>query len=219
MNPDAQDTSPTARVVLRPEDPDVNAYAMINSLVVPRPIAWVSTLDGEGVGNLAPHSFFSVASSAPLVVCFTSVGRKDTLANVLATGEFVINVVSTPQIVECNTTSAMLPSSIDEAALVGVGMEPSETVAPPRVAGSPASIECTLHSTVEVGNSVLVLGDVRAMTIRTEVMKDGAVDVLALDPLARLGGTEWSSLGAIHNASRPDPEDVLREAGASATTS
>lgn len=204
-----QPHDPQPRVVSRPGEPGVNAYRLLTSIVLPRPIAWVSTLGADRVGNLAPHSFFSVASANPAVVSFTSVGHKDTLANVVATGEFVVNVVSTAQLAECNGTSAEVAASVDEATLLGIAMEPSEVVRPPRVVGSPASIECTLHSTVEVGDSVIVLGLVQAITIQERVLRDGRVDARELDPLSRLGGHQWGTLGPIHDVRRPRPEDVL----------
>src|SRR5690606_23977066 len=105
--------TPPPRVVYRPGEAGVNAYGLLTSIVLPRPIAWVSTIGSDGVGNLAPHSFFSVASARPPVVMFTSVGRKDTLANVLATEEFVVNVVSTAQLDQCNRTSAEVEPSVD----------------------------------------------------------------------------------------------------------
>ncbi|WP_109472680.1 flavin reductase family protein [Ornithinimicrobium cavernae] len=200
---------PSPRVVYRPGEEGVNAYRFLTSIVLPRPIAWVSSVGTDGVGNLAPHSFFSVASAVPPVVTFTSVGRKDTLANVVATGEFVVNVVSAAQLEECNATSAEVGPSVDEAALLGIAMEPSAVVRPGRVAGSPASIECTLHSTVDVGDSVLVLGLVQAITVHERVLRAGRVEARELDPLSRLGGHQWGRLGEIHDIRRPRPEDVL----------
>lgn len=204
-----QPVTPAPRRTFRPGQEGVNAYGLLTSIVLPRPIAWVTSVSADGVGNLAPHSFFSVASAAPPVVMFTSVGRKDTLANVLATEEFVVNVVSTPQLEQCNGTSAEVGASVDEAELLGIELEPSEVVAPPRVAGSPASIECTLHSTVEVGDSVVVLGLVQAITVADRVFSGRHVDAQLLDPLSRLGGHQWGTLGEIHAIRRPKPEDVL----------
>ncbi|MCK0113453.1 flavin reductase family protein [Ornithinimicrobium sp. F0845] len=197
------------RVVYRPGEEGVNAYRLLISVVLPRPIAWVSSLDAHGVGNLAPHSFFSVASARPPVVSFTSVGRKDTLANVLATEEFVVNIVSTELLEACNGTSAEVPPAVDEALLLGIELEPSAVVGPPRVVASPASIECTLHATVEVGDSVVILGLVQAITVQGRVLRDGRVDARSLDPLSRLGGHQWGTLGEIREVRRPRPEDVL----------
>ncbi|WP_235530162.1 MULTISPECIES: flavin reductase family protein [unclassified Nocardioides] len=179
------------RRVFAVDDPDVNPYRLLTALVVPRPIAWVSTLSGDGVVNLAPHSFFTVSSNRPPVVQFTSVGVKDTLRNVLATGEFVVNLAGLPQMDAVNQTSAPYEAGVDEAAALGIAMEPSELVAPPRVSDAPASIECVLHTTIEVGTCTLVLGRVVAVTVRDEAMVDGSPSMSRLQPVSRLGGAEW----------------------------
>lgn len=192
-----------ARQVFLPTDAGVNAYGLLTSLVVPRPIAWVSTLSADGVGNLAPHSFFTVASAQPPVVQFTSVGTKDTLRNVLATGEFVVNIASLPMLAAINASSASYGSEVDEAEIVGVIMEASERVSPQRVAESPASIECRLHSTVEVGDSTLVLGEVVAVTVRDELLHDGHPMIEGLAPLSRLGGDQWGLPPQVISVERP----------------
>lgn len=180
-----------ARTLYLPDDPEVNAYQLLTALVVPRPIAWVSTLSAAGIGNLAPHSFYTVASARPPIVQFTSVGHKDSLRNVRETGEFVISVASRPLMEEVNRSSAPFDPEVDEAEAVGVTMEPSYAVAPPRVAGSPASIECRLHSTVDLGESVVVLGDVVAITVTNEALVEGHPAMAQLQPVSRLGRNEW----------------------------
>lgn len=172
-------------------DPDLNPYALLTALVVPRPIAWVSTISTGGVANLAPHSFFTVASASPPVVQFTSVGAKDTLRNVRETGEFVINLASQPQMEQINQTSAPYSHGVDESEAVGVATEPSEVVRPDRVVHAPASIECVMHSLIEVGNSTLVLGTVVAVTVREEVLVDGWPAFERLLAVSRLGGQQW----------------------------
>jgi flavin reductase (DIM6/NTAB) family NADH-FMN oxidoreductase RutF len=121
------------RTVFRTDDPAVAPYRLLTALVVPRPIAWISTLSADGIGNLAPHSFFSVACASPPIVSWTSVGHKDTLANVLATGEFVVNLANRANLDAVNHSSARFASEDDEALALGLAMEPSELVAPPRV--------------------------------------------------------------------------------------
>ena len=128
------------RTVFRCDDPEVNAYRLLTDVVVPRPIAWVSSLDAAGVGNLAPHSFFSVACANPPIVCFTSVGAKDTLANVRETGEFVVNLASRPLLEQVNNSSAAFGPDVDEAAALGIvlGAErPGRSPAGQRVARVP----------------------------------------------------------------------------------
>lgn len=207
--PDSPTPANPPRATFRPDDQGLNVYRMLTSLVVPRPIAWVSSVDEDGSGNLAPHSFFTVVSSEPPVVMFTSLGHKDTLRNIKATGEFVVNVVTKDLMEVCNLTSADLEPSVDEADYFGVRMEDSEVVRPPRVAASPASLECSLHSTTEVGNGVIILGEVLAMTVREDLLKDGLADVTLLDPVSRLGGIQWSGLGPLTDLARPRLEDVL----------
>ena len=191
------------RTVFRSDDPDVNVYRLLTALVVPRPIAWVSTLSAAGVGNLAPHSFFTVSCANPPIVQFTSVGDKDTLANVRATGEFVVNVASRPLMDLVNDSSAGFEPGVDEAAALGIETEASLLVAPPRVVASPASLECTLHSTLELGDSTLVLGHVVATTVRTEALVDGHPAMEHLQPVSRLGRDEWGLPPEVVRLTRP----------------
>src|SRR5690242_156432 len=100
-------------------DEDVDPYALMTSLIVPRPIAWISTVSADGVGNLAPHSFFSVASARPPIVCFTSVGHNDTLANIRATGEFVVNLATEPMLELVNNSAAHFAPDVDESDVLG----------------------------------------------------------------------------------------------------
>lgn len=190
-------------LVLRPGEPDVNAYRLLTALVVPRPIAWVSTLSADGVGNLAPHSFFTIASASPPVVQFTSVGAKDTLRNVEETGEFTISLASEPLIDLVNDSSARFEAAVDEADRLGIAMAPSAVVAPPRVAASPASLECRLHRTIPVGDSVLVLGDVVAVTVDPDAVVDGHPALDRLAPLSRLGADEWGLAPRVVTRERP----------------
>ena len=184
-------TGPAPRRVFVVGDPDVRPYPLLNSLVVPRPIAWISTLSPDGVGNLAPHSFFTVACANPPIVQFTSVGKKDTLRNVRATGEATICIASRPLLDQVNGSSAPFDADVDEAGWVGATMEPSERVAPPRVAASPASLECTLHSTVELGDSTVVFLDVVAVTVEESALDGDHPTMVALQPMSRLGINEW----------------------------
>lgn len=191
------------RHVFDTADPDVNPYKLLTALVVPRPIAWVTSLSADGVLNLAPHSFFTVAANRPPVVQFTSVGAKDTLRNVLATREFCVNLASRPQMEAINQTSAPYPPEIDEAEAVGLRTEASEQIAVPRVAEAPASIECVLHDTVEVGTCTLVLGRVVAMTVRDEALVEGVPAMTRLQPVSRLGGSEWGLPPDVVTLERP----------------
>ena len=197
------------RTVFDPDDPEVNPYRLLTSLVVPRPIAWVSTVDADGHGNLAPHSFFTVASGRPPVVLFSSLGRKDTVRNVEETREFVVSFSSESMLQKINASSAPFEHGDDEALELGIATEPSETVAPHRVAESPASIECRLHSVVEVGHAFVVFGQVSAITVRSDVLVDGLPAIEKLRPVSRLGGEEWGRPVEAFKLKRPrSPEDV-----------
>lgn len=188
-------------------DPDtvepLQFYALLNSVVVPRPIAWVSTLSANGVLNLAPHSFFTVACVRPPMVQFTSVGRKDSLNNVEATGEFVVNFAAERLFEQVNATATNFPPEVDEFAAVGLTTEPSTTVSVPRVAESPVAIECGLHTTLELGDSTVVIGRVRYIAVDKSVVVEGNhPEVTRLRPLARLGKDEWSTLGEVRSIPR-----------------
>ncbi len=199
-----------SRSVFDPFAEGVNAYRLLTSLVVPRPIAWVSTLDTDGRGNLAPHSFFTVASGRPPVVLFSSLGRKDTVRNIEDTGEFVISFSAESLLEQINASSAPFERGDDEAALLGITTEPSETVGPPRVAESPASIECRLDRIVEVGHAFVVFGAVTAITVRDDVLVEGHPAIELLRPVSRLGRDEWGRPPEAFRMTRPDrPEDVL----------
>jgi flavin reductase (DIM6/NTAB) family NADH-FMN oxidoreductase RutF len=186
------------RVDFSPDDLDPrDFYKFLTSVVIPRPIAWVSTLSADGIPNLAPHSFFTVASTDPPVVQFTPTARKDSLNNVEATGEFVVNFASEDLFAEINGTGTNFPADISEFDAVGLAMEPSRTVRPARVAESPAALECKLHRIIPVGNSWLVLGQVSHAVVNQEMMDGQHPEARRLKPLARLGLNEWSRLGQI----------------------
>ena len=190
------------RLELDPEQvgPD-KTYSWLTQVVVPRPIAWVSTTSAAGIDNLAPHSFFTVSSQHPPVVQFTSVGRKDSLRNIEETGEFVVNVVTEPLALVANETATDYPRDLDEFEEVGVEREPSALVRPPRVAQSPVSLECVAVGFHPFGTSrrasTVVFGRVLRIAVSESILADGRVDVRLLQPVARLGGPNWASLGEV----------------------
>ena len=193
----------TTRRVFRADD-GLNLYPYLTASIVPRPIAWVSTLDADGVGNLAPHSFFTVAGVDPAIVTFTSVGEKDTLRNVRATREFTISVTTEALLEQVNDSSAPYPPDADEARELGIAMEPSELVAPPRVAASPVALECALHSTLDFGACTMVFGLVRAISVVPEALGDDDLPLMsALAPVSRLGREEWGRPPQVFSLRRP----------------
>ena len=183
-------------------------YRLLTSVIVPRPIAWVSTVSGDGLSdNLAPHSFFTVACVSPPVVQFTSVGRKDSLRNIEETGEFVVNFAPEHLFEQINATGTDFPRGVSEFDEVGIAREPSVRVKPPRVAASPVALECELHSTVRLGDSTVVFGRVVHAAVSEAVLTDGLPEVRALRPLARLGKDEWGTLGEVLEIKRIPYQD------------
>ncbi len=187
------------RIDIDPEQTDRDSfYKLLTSVVVPRPIAWVSTTSRDGLcDNLAPHSFFAVSCVSPPIVQFTSVGRKDSVRNVEDTGEFVVNLAPEHLFEQINATATDFPRGVSEFDEVGIAREPSARVKPPRVAASPVALECELHSTVRLGDSTVVFGKVVYAAVSEVVMADGLPDVRKLRPLSRLGKDEWGTLGEI----------------------
>jgi len=177
-------------------------YPLLNSVVVPRPIAWVSTTSAEGVDNLAPHSFFTIAGIDPPVVQFTSVGAKDSLRNALATGEFVVALCSEPLLEQVNRTGTDYPPDTSEYDAVGLTRESSWLVTPPRVAESPVNLECRLVGTRAFGDCTVVFGQVVHLAVDEAVLRDGRPAVDLLRPLARLGADEWSTIGVVSDHRR-----------------
>jgi flavin reductase (DIM6/NTAB) family NADH-FMN oxidoreductase RutF len=188
------------------------AYPLLNCLVAPRPIAWVSTVDAAGVVNLAPHSYFTVASAAPAVIQFTSVGRKDSLRNIEATGEFVVHVVPWPLRHLVNLTSIDAPADVDELALAGLAIRPSVAVRPPRVAQSPAAMECRLIEVRSFGDGPMsghvVFGEVLQVAVDPDVIADdGLPDLQLMDSAARGDRLNWYRLGEVSAIERPRWQD------------
>ena len=176
-------------------------YRLMTALIVPRPIAWVSTLSAQGAPNLAPFSYFMGVGSNPPALAFSPVNRrdgskKDTLRNIEDTGEFVVCIVPFRLAAVMNATSADLPHGEDEFAHTGLTPAPSEAVKPPGVAESPARMECRLLRIVPVGEGPLaanvVIGQVLRFHLDDEVAPGGLVDAARLDAVARMGGDLYS---------------------------
>ncbi len=178
-------------------------YALLNNVVLPRPIAWVSTRSAAGVDNLAPHSYFTISSVSPPVVQFTSVGSKDSLRNAVATGEFVVCLCPQELVEKVNLTATDFPPDISEYDAVGLTREPSARVGPCRVAESPVALECRLLDTIDFGGtSTVVFGQVVWVAVDERVLRGGQPAVDLLRPLARLGGIQWSTIGEVSERRR-----------------
>lgn len=180
------------------------------ALVAPRPIGWISTLSADGVRNLAPYSYFAAFSTRPYVVGFSSSGRKDSLANVEATGEFVFNLAVYDLRDAMNASSAGVGPEVDEFTLSGLTSVPGRVVRAPRVVETPVALECVHTQTVPIvgkaggeAKNWLVLGEVVGIHIADEVLVNGHVDITRLRPLARLGYRDYASIDAVFEMDRP----------------
>lgn len=189
------------------DDHGGSLYRILSSAVVPRPIAWVSTRSADGVDNLAPYSFFTVASVEPPVVLFAPVdsadGLKDTPRNARDTGEFVVNLVTDDLADAMNETSATLPADESEFDHADLERADSTAVDPPRVADAKVAFECTLHDLVDVGGSTLVLGEVRHVHLEESVTTDGEIDVDEIDAVGRLAGSRYARTTDRFSLERP----------------
>lgn len=184
-------------------------YFLITSLVVPRPIAWVSTISEQGVTNVAPHSYFNVISSNPWIVHFTSTGVKDTLRNVHYSGDFVVNLVGRDEVELMNFTSADLPPHESEFEWAGLTPVASTEVKPPRVGEAKAAFECRVNDIVSKGNGHMVFGDVVLAHIDESLFVNGRVDQNAWGPIGRLGGSQYTdSAAGLFSMPRPSWEQV-----------
>ncbi len=178
-------------------------YPWLTASLIPRAIAWVSTVDAEGVDNVAPHSFCTVAGIDPPTLCFVSVGEKDTLRNARATGEFVLNIGSESLLHPMNDSATPFPGELSEFDEAGLEREPSAVVRPPRVAAAPVAFECRVSGEYPVGNCVTVFGEIVHVAARREFLADdGLPDATLLAPLARLGRNEWSGPGPVFELAR-----------------
>ncbi|WP_431040747.1 flavin reductase family protein [Streptomyces sp. P1-3] len=192
------------RIDFDPAAMDRNSfYKLLTAVVVPRPIAWISTVGRDSsVPNLAPHSFFTISAVAPPIVQFTSVGRKDSLRNIEDTGEFVVNFAPEHLFEQINETAVDFPHGVSEFDAVGIAREPSLRVKAPRVAASPVALECELHSTLRLGDSTVVFGRVVHAAVAEQAVDDGHPEVTRLRPLSRLGRDEWATLGEVSELGR-----------------
>ena len=185
------------------------------SLVVPRPIGWISSQDGNGVVNLAPYSFFNGVASDPPTVMFSSNGvhsegsYKDSVKNVRDTGEFVCNLATWETREAMNTTSAMVARSVDEFELSGLTPVPSRLVKPPRVKESPVHLECKYLQIVELPcdkpeqSNLVVFGQVVGIHIDDSIISDGMIDMNVFKPIARLGYFDYSVVDNVFSMRRP----------------
>ena len=177
---------------------------MLNSVVVPRPSPGSAAARPTGVLNLAPHSFYTVACVDPPVVQFTSVGRKDSLSNVEATGEFTVSLTPEALFEQINATATDFPAARSEAEHCGVRLEPSERVGGRGWPTPPSRSSACCTRTLRLGDSTVAFGRVRHISAWESAVRDGRPRIEHLRPLARLGGNEWSTIGEVKEIP-PDP--------------
>jgi flavin reductase (DIM6/NTAB) family NADH-FMN oxidoreductase RutF len=185
-----------------------DAHRLLKSCVVPRPVAWISTVAATGGYNLAPYSCYTFVATKPPMVCF-SAGRKGgkkkgTLLNIEQSKEFVVNVVPDSLAEQVTQTALEAAPHSSKWELAGVTSIQSDFVRPPRIAECPVAMECRLHQTLDLGESkhTLVIGEVIVFHVEDRFDLNGEVDVLALRPLARLSGDFFAKLGEIFEIKR-----------------
>lgn len=179
------------------------AYRLLTGIVVPRPIAWVTTLSGDGIVNLAPFSAFTFVSPKPPMLAI-SVGRKagvykDTAHNILNNEEFVVHIADTTLMTAVHESSTEHPPDVSEVEELNLETLPGERVKVPRLAAAPIAMECRFRQCLEFGEtrSRLLVGEVLVFHIRDGLLNNGKIETEALDPIARIGGPRYARLGEI----------------------
>lgn len=180
------------------------------AIIAPRPIGWIGSCDNEGNVNLAPYSFFNAVSSRPNIIAFSSEGLKHSAANAIETGEFTFSLATRPLAEQMSKSSAMLDAEQNEFDHAGLTMAASRLVRPPFVEASPAALECRVTASMmlkdleggETG-SCLILGQVVAVHIRDEFIREGRFDTVKAQPIARCGYNDYATVERLWEIPRP----------------
>lgn len=191
-------------MILTPDEMSQDdCYKLMTGLIVPRPIAWVTTLNAEGGVNLAPFSAFTFVSTWPPMIGI-SVGRrgakyKDTAHNILALESYVVHIADRSMIAAVHASSEEMPAHVSEAAVLGLDVVPGACVAVPRLKAVPVAMECVLRHVLEFGRtrSRFIVGEVVRVHLRDGLLVDGKIRTVDLDPICRLGGPNYAALGEI----------------------
>ena len=190
------------RILAADLDPQ-QAYKLLTGIIVPRPIAWVATLSPAGVLNIAPFSAFTFVSNKPPMVGI-NVGRKagvmkDTGNNIQARGEYVVHIADEALLQPLHESAVEHPPEVSEVEVLGLETIASDHVAVPRLAAPPVAMECRLHQSIAFGatGSQFIVGEVLAFHIRDGLVRDHKIDTLALNPICRLGGPNYATLGKV----------------------
>jgi flavin reductase (DIM6/NTAB) family NADH-FMN oxidoreductase RutF len=196
----------------RPEDGHGLPHNPFNAIVTPRPIGWISTRGADGSENLAPYSFFNAVAYVPPQVMFASTsskpdrdGTKDSVSNIRETGVFCVNVVEYAMKDAMNLTSGPWPREVDEFEKAGIARVECETIPCSRVATAPANLECRLVQIVQLPGEAnfAVFGEVTGVHLRDDCLRDGEFDVLAFNPLTRMGYRDYSVIREKFSLKRP----------------
>lgn len=198
-------------LTLDPADVTGGMYHLMNAAIAPRPIAWISSLAADGTFNLAPHSYTVVLSPNPPIVGFVSVGRKDTLRNVEATGDFVYHIADESLAERLNHSAADFPPDVSEFDWAGLTPIASDRVRSPRVAEAPVAFEATLVEIKQIArtSNFLVMGEIVRVHLAESIMTGTRIDPEKLRPLGRLSGSGFSRLGELFSIERPTYRGLL----------
>ncbi len=197
----------------QPKDGHGLPHNPFKAIITPRPIAWISTQDAEGMRNLAPYSFFNGLADNPPQVMFASTGKKDdqaegkdSLANIRATEVFCVNIVAEDMRDAMNISTDGYAKDVDEFEKAGLEAAQCDTVDCPRLVGAPASLECRMTQIVPLlgENNFMVIGEVTGVHLRDDCLVEGIFDVTTFRPLARLGYKDYSVVDNIFTLARPD---------------
>ncbi|MGE7273722.1 flavin reductase family protein [Brevibacillus panacihumi] len=194
-------------------------YKLLIGCIVPRPIAWVTSLGENGKVNAAPFSYFNVASIEPMMVSVAVMRKpgsvlKDTARNIAANGQFVVNMVDVHNVDAVNQTSADYPADVSEVEALGLQTSPSTMLEVPRLTASRIHFECKLHQIVELGSPVtsdLIIGEVVHVHVADELYEAGRIDAAAFSPVSRLAGHTYATLGEMFDRPRPEYKAPLAD--------
>ena len=196
----------------RPEDGHGLPHNPFNAIITPRPIGWIATRGADGSENLAPYSFFNAVAYVPPQVMFASTsakadrdGTKDSVSNIRETGVFCVNIVEYAMKDAMNLTSGPWPREVDEFEKAGIAREECRTIPCSRVKDAPASLECKLTQIVQLPGEAnfVVFGEVTGVYLRDDCIRDGEFDVLAFNPLTRMGYRDYSVIREKFSLKRP----------------
>lgn len=201
-------------ITIDPADVKGGMYHLLNAVIAPRPIAWISTVSADGTFNLAPHSYTVVLSPNPPIVGFVSIGQKDTLRNVRVSGEFVYHIADESLGERLNRTAADFPPDESEFDWAGLTPIASDLVTAPRVAEAPIAFEAKVVEIKQVldTNNFLVMGEIVRLHLAEAIIANGRIDPALLRPLGRLAGSGFSRLGELFAMERPTYKGLV-EAG------